>query len=373
MLGQDLVIETALQGHPAAWFSPTYRMLSEVWRDLKEMLHPVTRKVSEQEHRLELITGGTIDCWSLDSPDTVRGRKYARAIIDEAAMVPALLDAWQNVIRPTLTDLIGDAWFLSTPKGLNGFWHLYRNGEDPNQLEWASWRSPTADNPYINPQEIEDAKRDLPERVFSQEMLAEFLVSGAGVFRGVREACTATPRLERQEGKTYVFGVDWGQVDDFTVVSVLEVKAGGATQVAVDRFNQIEFYTQAGRLRILYERFKPSLIVAEANAQAMMLEQLRRWDLPVWGWTATNATKAAAVEALGLALERRQLTLLPDPVQTAELLAYEAEKLPSGMIRYGAPDGMHDDCCSSLMLAWLAACGTDGTRPKTRDFRVQAA
>jgi hypothetical protein len=294
-------------------------------------------------------------------------------VVDEAALVSGLLEAWQNVIRPTLTDLIGDAWFLSTPKGLNGFWHLYRNGEDPAQPDWACWRMPSEVNPYIASSEVAEAKRTSAERTAAQEYDAVFLVEGAGVFRSVEAACTATPRWERQEGKTYVFGVDWGQVDDFTVVSVLEVKPGGAAQVAVDRFNQIEFYTQAGRLRILYERFKPSLIVAEANAQAMMLEQLRRWDLPVWGWTATNATKAAGVESLGLALERRQLTLLPDPVQTAELLAYEAEKLPSGMIRYGAPDGMHDDHVSSLMLAWLAACGTDGTRPKTRDFRVQAA
>lgn len=372
LLGEDLAVDTALAGDPVAWFSPTYKMLSEVWRDLKELLHPVTRKVSEQEHRLELITGGTIDCWSLDSPDTARGRKYKRVVVDEAALIQGLLPAWQNVIRPTLTDLVGDAWFLSTPKGLNGFWVLYRNGEDPAQPDWASWRMPSGVNPHVPPAEIAAAKASSPERVAAQEYDATFLVEGAGVFRDVQAACTGTPRTEAEEGHVYVFGVDWGQVDDFTVVSVLDVRPGRVVQVALDRFNQVEFYTQAGRLRILYERFRPALIVAEDNAQKMMLEQLRRWSLPVWGWTATNATKAAAVEALSFALERRQLVLLPDPVQTAELLAYEASKLPSGMIRYAAPEGMHDDTVSGLMLAWMAACGQTGTAA-LRSFKVEAA
>ncbi len=348
-------------------------MLAEVWRDLKALLHAVTRRVSEVEHRLELITGGTIDCWSLDSADTARGRKYARVVVDEAAMVANLLDAWQNVIRPTLTDLIGDAWFLSTPKGLNGFWILYRLGEDPDEPEWASWRMPSEVNPYVAPDEIAAAKRASPERVAAQEYDATFLVQGAGVFRDVEAACTGTRLAEGIPGHVYVFGVDWGQVDDFTVVSVLDVQPGRVVQVALDRFNQIEFYTQAGRLKILVERFRPSLIVAEANAQAMMLEQLRRWSLPVWGWTATNATKAAAVEALEFALERRQLVLLPDPVQTAELLAYEATRLPSGMIRYAAPQGMHDDTVAGLMLAWMAACSASGAGPALRAFRVEAA
>jgi hypothetical protein len=370
LLGEDLAIETALAGQPVGWFSPTYGMLAEVWRDLKEALYPVTAKVSEQEHRLELITGGVISCWSLDAPDRIRGRMYKRVVVDEAAQVAGLLDTWRNVVRPTLTDLIGDAWFLSTPKGLNGFWHLYRSGEDPQQPEWASWRMPSEANPYVPATEIARAKESSPERTAAQEYEAAFLTEGAGVFRGVEAACTAKPQQKRREGHTYVFGVDWGQVDDFTVVSVLDVKPDGVEQVALDRFNKIEFYTQAGRLRILHEKFRPALIVAEANAQAMMLEQLRQWSLPLWGWTATNATKAAAVEALGLALERRQIALLPDPVQTGELLAYEAEKLPSGMIRYAAPEGMHDDHVSALMLAWLGACSADSSGLKQREFRV---
>jgi len=35
-----------------------------------------------------------------------------------------------------------------------------------------------------------------------------------------------------------------------------------------------------------------------------------------------------------------------------ELQSYEMERLPSGLMSYGAPDGLHDDCVMSLALAW---------------------
>jgi hypothetical protein len=98
-MGIRLLGDTALAGYPVAWFSPTYKMLAEVWDEIKFRLMPAKSDISEQEHRLALVTGGVIDCWSLEAPDAVRGRKYKRAIVDEAAIVPKLRYAWENVIR----------------------------------------------------------------------------------------------------------------------------------------------------------------------------------------------------------------------------------------------------------------------------------
>lgn len=72
----------------------------------------------------------------------------------------------------------------------------------------------------------------------------------------------------------------------------------------------------------------------------------------VTGIQLTNATKGNMVEALALAFERGDLRILPDAVLVSELQAYELERLPSGMIRYSAPSGMHDDTVMSLALAW---------------------
>jgi hypothetical protein len=149
MLGMDRLIGPALEGKPVAWFSPSHKYTPVVWRELLSKLAPVTQLKSEQEKRLELLGGGSIEFWSLDSPDAGRGRKYAVVVIDEAAFVPNLAEAWQNCIRPTLTDLQGSAWFLSTPNGMNHFKTLFDLGQDPEKGDWASWQSPTSENPNI--------------------------------------------------------------------------------------------------------------------------------------------------------------------------------------------------------------------------------
>src|SRR2546426_3272287 len=90
VLGMDRLIHSALQGKPVAWFSPSNKLMSDTWRVLRSTLAPITREKSEQEKRLELIGGGVVELWSLDSADSGRGRKYAVVVGDEAAMIPAL-------------------------------------------------------------------------------------------------------------------------------------------------------------------------------------------------------------------------------------------------------------------------------------------
>ena len=77
--------------------------------------------------------------------------------------------------------------------------------------------------------------------------------------------------------------------------------------------------------------------------------------ISVMGYQFTNATKAVAVEALALAFERGEIAIPDDPVLINELLAFEGNRLPSGMVRYEAPPGAHDDCVMALALAWQAA------------------
>jgi hypothetical protein len=363
-LALHLLADTALHGKPAGYFAPTYKLLAEFWRDLRAILEPITRMKSEQDHRLELITNGTLECWSLDDPNPARGRKYAKIVVDEAAMVRDLLEVWQLALRPTLTDLAGGAWFMSTPRGLNDFWSLYQQGQDPLQTEWASWQMPTSVNPFIATDELVSAQHELPERAWAQEYRAEFLqLDGGGVFRGVR-AVSRVQQRGPERGHQYVFGVDWGRTNDFTVISVVDATLG--EQVAMDRFSNIDYEYQSERLHKWAEVYRPVLIVAESNAMGRpLVERLQvgyarllgdaRPALPVWAWEATNASKAALVQALGLAIERGDLTLLDDAVQIGELQAYEAQVLPSGLLRYGAPAGQHDDCVIALGLAYLGA------------------
>jgi len=353
IFGLSALLEAAADGWPVAWFSPTYRMLSDTWRQTKEATANATTAARADEHRIELIGGGTIDMWSLDSADTARGRRYARVVLDEAAMVAGLEDAWQNVIRPTLTDFKGDAFFLSTPRGHNYFWRLWTQGQDDTQNDWRSWRMPTSANPYIDGTEIEAARRQLPEQVFAQEYLAAFIEDSGLVFRRVTDAVMSSTPAAYDKTHSYVAGLDWGKLNDYTVISIID--ATTRQQVVCDRFNRIDYGFQLGRLLARYDEWRPWVIVAESNSVGEpLVEQLQRAGLPVRPFLTTPTSKTQLVENLALAFERGALGLLDDPVQTGELLAFAAERLPSGAFRYAAPGGGHDDTVMALALAWSA-------------------
>lgn len=347
------MIRPALEGYPSAWFSPTYKMLTEVWRDVRSVLAPVTASIDRQQHRIELITGGVVEMWSLDNPQAPRGRKYAGAQVDEAAFVSDLEYAWNAVIRPTLVDYRGQAWFWGTPRGRNYFWTLWQYGQRGDD-EWMSWQLPTTSNPYIDPAEVEAMRLDMPERTYQQEILAAFLEDGGGVFRLLPSTFTAERQEGPIEGHQYCAGVDWGKHQDFTVITVLDLTT--KREAYKERFNQIDYTLQMGRLETVWRRFNPLTIIAEQNAMGdPLIEQAQRIGMPVEPFVTSNATKKAAIEALALALERDEVRLIDDPVTKAELQAYDVERLPSGLLRYGAPQGMHDDTVISLALAWQAA------------------
>lgn len=270
-------------------------------------------------------------------------------------MARHLKEAWHESIRPTLTDHKGAAWIFSTPKGRNFFWQLHQTVGG----EWAAHHAPTIANPHIDGAEVEAARRELPERVFAQEYLADFIEDGGGVFRRVTAAVnTALPAdpyaAHGSPDGAYVIGVDWGRHHDFTVFVVLDVKAKAV--VSVDRFTDIDYAVQMQRLQALHRRFPHAPILAESNSMgAPLIEQLQRLRVPVRAFYTSAASKAAVIEALALALEQGELALPPVQWLLDELMAYDQERLASGAMRYGAPRGGHDDGVMSLALALEAA------------------
>jgi len=356
VLFRDLLLEPALRGKPVAWFEPSYPMMVEVWPDLVNLLRPVTRHRDASEYRIELITGGVVKLWSMEAIDSARGKRYARAIVNEAGRARNLEDAWNAVIRPTLADYRGEAIIGGTPKGRTYFWTLFLRGLRPDVTDWLSWQKPTSDNPYIAPEEIEAARLDLPERIFQQEYLAAFLEDGAGVFRRVNETVqSGLWPLEPYES-TFVGGLDWGRENDFTSLTVIDAALQPAPVVYQERFNRIDWSYQRARVKAVHDRWQVSQWVAEQNSiGSPNIEALVDEDVPILPFTTTLATKARIIEGLTLAIENKAILLAPDQVVIDELDAYEMERLPGGAIRYGAPPGGHDDTVISTALAWYGA------------------
>ena len=350
-LGYELLTRPALAGYPVGWFAPTYKLLIEVWKGFVSTLRPVTRRTNSTERRIELITGGVLEFWTLENADAGRSRKYQRVFIDEAGLVADLGARWQEAIRPTLADLQGDAWFAGTPKGRNFFWECF---ERPHTSpDWMAWQMPTSANPHISTHEIDAMREELPERRFQQEIEAAFLDDAGGVFRRVRAAVSADAPVYDPTHQ-YVIGGDWGRSIDFTVFVVVDCTAQAV--VAVDRSQSVDYVVQRDRLRALWERWGKCPIIAEQNSIGQpILEMLQREQLPVRGFTTSNASKALIIENLALAFERSAITLPDAQWLVAELEAFEASRLPSGLTRYAAPEGMHDDGVMALAIAWYGA------------------
>jgi hypothetical protein len=362
ILDKDLAIEPMLAGYPVGWFEPTYKSLSEIWREIRSTLYPVTQDKSEQEKRIALITGGALEMWSLEDPDAGRGRKYKRVIVNEAATVKKLEYSWTNVIRATLADMKGDAVFSGTPKGLNYFYSLYQLGEsDP---DWARFQFSTRANPYIDPDEIEAMRRMLPERVFQQEIMAEFVEDGA-FFQNVENAAVLqqpdTP--EQHKGHDLFMAMDWGKSGDYSVFGV------GCRQCARvvdwDRFNKIDYIYQRERAASLRARWNPGYILPERNSIGEPnIELLVNDGWPImrgqddkYGFYTGPTTKPAVIEALAQAfiVHGYQVPAEAKP----ELTVFEVNVMPSGHSQFSAPSGQHDDWVMMLALLWHAMTNTN--------------
>lgn len=350
-----LSIKRALEDAGRVWWvAPNFAQSSAAWRELKALAIQVPGKVvREDARRIALPGGGEITVKSADAPESLRGDGLNLVVVDEAAYIGG--DVFYGALRPALSDRRGGALIISTPNGHDWFYDVWCRGQEGRD-DWQSWHYPTSDNPLISPEEIEAAREAMPERVFRQEYLAEFVDATDAVFRFVREAATAERQHEAQEEHTYVIGVDWagtGRGGDYTVFCVIDATEGAL--VALDRFSGAEYAIQRARLRALWERFGCPVIIAEANSMGgPVIEQLGREGLRVRAFTTTNATKADAIDSLALAFEQRSLRILNDPILIGELGAFIAERLPSGLVRYAARVG-HDDTVMALALAWSGA------------------
>lgn len=355
VLGGTLVLNTLRQHGRVAWITPTYKNSRPLWRwcvnAVAGELKSGKIRLSRMDRTLETRGGGFLGIYSADNIDSIRGEAFHLVVEDEAARIDE--DARTDAIMPTLADYDGEEIIITSPKGKNWVYKEFLRGQDDGR-HVMSWQSPTSDNPSPNiRQAFERARTAVPERTFRQEWLAEF-VEGGEVFRHIDQAKTAERQEHAIAGHQYIFGADFGRLEDYTVVTVIDLALGAC--VHVDRFNKIDWSLQIGRIIGLFERFRPTTIVAEANAMGdPVINMLYEKDLPVWPFKTTNATKQTIIDGLALAFEQGKIKIVDDRHLVTELQSFEASQLPSGLVKYGAPSGLHDDCVMSLALAWYGA------------------
>ena len=170
------------QGSAVLYVSPTMGQSRQIIWDL---LLDLGREVIQSSHvnnlDITLINGARIYVRGADRPDTLRGVSLTYAVLDEVADIKP--EAWEQVIRASLSDKRGRALFIGTPKGRNWFYDTFKLGESEDDPDWKSWHFTTADNPLIDQAEIESAKKTLSTFAFKQEYMASFTNAGSDLFK----------------------------------------------------------------------------------------------------------------------------------------------------------------------------------------------
>lgn len=194
------------------YIAPTYQQARDIaWQELKKLAGPVAITINES--RLEIIVGtqhggqSKIMLRGWESVETIRGQFFDFLVLDEVAMYRNFFVLWQEVLRPTLTDKIGDGLFISTPKGFNHFYDLYNL--DAEDEDYKAFHFSSYDNPHLPIEELEKARGELTEDRFAQEYMADFRKTEGLVYKEFDRDKHLYEHTSHSCVE-HVVGVDWG-------------------------------------------------------------------------------------------------------------------------------------------------------------------
>ena len=230
-----LLIINALQtdrGH-VFYVAPTQGQARDImWQTLLELGHSVIKSSHINNLQITLINGATISLKGGDRPETMRGVSLKFLVLDEYADIkPAV---WEQILRPALADQKGHALFIGTPMGRNHFYELYKYAELEDDPTYKAWHFTSYDNPLLDPEEIDVAKKSMSSFAFRQEFMASFEATGSEVFK---EEWIRMSEDEPSVGDYYI-AVDLAGFEDVKSISTGKSKNLDSTSIAVVKVNE---------------------------------------------------------------------------------------------------------------------------------------
>lgn len=349
LLAENQAVKWALENKEwnILWISPTYKQCKKVFRDIKNSLGN-SPAFSQPPNQSDLIfffkSGSVVKFYSAEAYDSIRGESAHAVIGDEFRDFKS--EAWTEAIKPTLTVTGKKVLLISTTKGKGLFYELHQQGvqEEPGYI---SFTATSYDNPFANREEIEDAKRTLPDHIFKQEYLAEFLEDGSGVFINIKESIKTA-----QSTNTCFAGIDLGRADDYTVLTIVNDKN---EEIYCDRWRHMEWSKIISNIVEQLNKYKPHTLVEANGTQDAICEQIRDkvsfQKSRIRPFVTTVKNKNMIVEDLIVQFEQSDLSILGHEWQVGELQSFAYEYNPrSRSIKYSAPIGLHDDYVMSRAI-----------------------
>lgn len=333
-------------GHQVWWTAPVYGQSEIMFHRLRNQLEGKDSfKFNESKLTATYPTGAIMSFKSGEKPDNLYGEDCYAVVVDEASRFRE--ESW-FALRSTLTSTGGKCKFIGNVRGKKNWYYRMcqkaRQGDDPNYkyfkvtaYDAAKAGMLTKDGrPLLD--EINDAKRDLPDNVFRELYLAEASDDASNPYGLVHIARAVFPISTLP---SVCYGIDLAKKNDWTVITGLDTFG----QISYFKRFQMDWDTTTKEIIGL----PPGKICIDATGVgdpiAEAIARIRDTELFIF----SQRSKQMIVEGLAAAIQKREVTVLEGPMRD-ELESAEFEYTRNGVL-YTVPSGMHDDCIYSLALA----------------------
>jgi len=358
-------VERALSGGDGwvgAWVTPGHSITETGFRTIDDAVSNAVIDSRKQSppYRHEFSNGARLDYLTTSgNPNVSEG--YDWVVIDEAGKdVPER--SWTQELRPTLSNTGGKAMFISTPDGKDWFHDWWQRGQSPDHPNVDSFRWTTYDADHIPDSEVDAAKDELPQRIFEQEYLAVFRDDTGGVF-SVADA--AADYNFDDVGGPYRVAVDLARSEDYLAI----VGLGDDGRVChLTRERGLSWPQIQRKIERVAESLGHPPVAIDATRDNKLVSDLETAGVDIRPVTFSAQRKQALVENLAAGLESGEVTIPVYTMLETELSVFEYETTRAGNIRYGAPDGHHDDTVDALAMAYDLPAGGGGVPTARAQF-----
>jgi hypothetical protein len=306
---------------------------------------------------MQFKNGSSIEFYTAGTPDSLAGEGVNFVVVDEAALIPEMV--WYQLIRPTLSDTGGRAMLISTPRGRNWFHKAWYRGQDPSKRLWESWHYKSIDSPYMNEEDIEEARDTLPSLLYEQEYLASFVANAASIFTLEGDDFDAVQEgLTEPEGWVNL-GVDLAKKEDFSVIT--GSNAESRLPCVYERFNDTSWPIQEEHIIGIVRELEAdpavegvSIGVDSTGIGDVVFDHLEESGLDVVPINfGSGQQKERMVRLLAADLEHSRAFITEEMRDEHE--HYEYEITNNGRYKFSAPEGEHDDkVAAKIVEHWIA-------------------
>lgn len=334
------------------WVSPSDSQAHKIYQDILKALRNADEIKSNKgkmgDTQIIFNNGSKILFRSAKSEDTLRGEGVNYLILDEAAFIKDM--TYIQILEPMLATDGKKTFIITTPKGKNWIHKMYLRGlpQSDTYPYYTSFRFSSEDSPYVKKDVIERKRKELPEKIFQQEYLAEF-VDSSSVFNNLREIMLLEPIKTPEPNDTYWAGIDIGLITDASVLTILN-KEGN--MVAYYRWNKIESPDLIAEIVKLNTIWNFKTIMMENNNQGLTIfQELKRKINNIVDFNTNQKTKPEIINRLIHLFNMKEMLLIDDEYLEEELGSFIFKQTDTGAIKFQADTGAHDDVVMSLAIA----------------------